>query len=63
MSKKRIGMYGDTPKLKIGIYTICRMNPDGDDKTIWIESEDGEGAEFNADLFEATIDTFFNKYF
>jgi hypothetical protein len=62
MVENRIGMYGETPRIKIGQYIICCMNPDGNDKTVWIETLDGIGGEFQESLLETTIEEFFNKY-
>ncbi len=54
-----VGMYGGTPRVKIGKFSICRQ----DDHSVWIEGEGGEGGSFPDDLFEAALKDFFNKYF
>lgn len=61
--KKKIGMYGETPRIKVGKFTICRMCPDGEDNSVWIEFADGEGAEFSDELFEEAIASFYAKHF
>jgi hypothetical protein len=53
------GMYGETPRVQVGQFTICRQS----DKSVWIENDDGEGAEFHDDLFEQAIKDFFDKHF
>jgi len=60
--KKELGMYGDTPRVKVGKFTICKQ----DDKGIWIQDEGpngGEGGAFPNELFEKCIEEFFNKHF
>lgn len=55
----RCGMYGETPSVKIGEFTLSRMFPDGEDKTVWMEHESGEGGEFqDADLNKALQEFF-----
>jgi len=58
-AKNPIGMYGETPRVKIGKYTICRQ----DDKSVWIEVEGDEGGQFSDESFEKTIAEYFNKNF
>lgn len=60
---KPIGMYGETPKIKIGKFEICRFDPSGENNSTWIAHEDGEGGQFSDKLFEKAIDDFFNKNF
>lgn len=57
--KKPVGMYGETPRVVVGQYSICRQG----DNSVWIEHEDGEGAEFNDALFAEFLAEFYNKYF
>ncbi len=57
--RKPVGMYGDTPRVQIGKYSICRQG----EKSVWIECDDGEGGEFQDDLFEKFIDEFYNRHF
>ena len=59
MSTKPIGMYGETPRVTIGEYSICRQ----DDTSVWIEHESGEGAQFSDESFEECIKDFYNKHF
>jgi hypothetical protein len=65
MSEKeqdKLGMYEETPRIKIGCLEICefRNPPDG---TVWIENETGEGAQFNKTDLEPLILQFYNKHF
>ena len=48
--KKKIGMYGETPCVKIGKFSICRQTEDGD--TLWIEKAGGEGMEIREEIVE-----------
>lgn len=59
----KIGMYGETPQVKIGKYTISRMCPNGEDDSVWIQKEDGEGGQFFDTDLEPVIEAFFNKKF
>ena len=59
--KRRIGMYGDTPRVKVGKYIICRQDPDGANESVWIEEEEETGGEFDDSLFEKCIEEFLNK--
>lgn len=54
-----VGMYGETPRVKVGPFSICRQN----DNSVWIECEDGEGAQFSDKLFEQAIRDFYGKHF
>jgi hypothetical protein len=61
-NKEKIGIYGETPRIKIGEFTICEQtNPPRD--TVWIENERGERGEFRKDLIEFDIEEIFNKYY
>lgn len=53
-----VGMYGETPRVKVGQFNICRQN----DNSVWIETADGEGAQLPDDLFEEAIREFYEKY-
>ena len=60
------GMYGDTPKIRIGRFSICEMTiPAGDE--IWVEDEDlesgGDAACFPKALFEPAIKEVYDKNF
>lgn len=62
LQKKKVGMYGDTPTIQIGKFTISEMNaPPG--KSLWFEQEEGEGAEFRKDNFEKVVKQFFDANF
>jgi hypothetical protein len=60
--RKPSGMYGETPRVKIGKYTISRQ----DDRSVWIEvdegTDEGEGGAFPDTLFEQCIEDFYNKH-
>ena len=59
MKEKQIGMYGETPHVKIGKFVISRQ-----DKTqIWIEDEGEDGGAFSEADLEKHIEKFYNKYF
>lgn len=55
------GMYGDTPKVVIGKYSICEMSapPDG---YVWIDG-DVDGASFDKSVFEKAVEKFYNENF
>lgn len=54
-----VGMYRADEGLKIGGYLICRQ----DDNSIWIQTHDGEGAQFSNSSFEAAIEKFYMENF
>ncbi len=64
-SKQRLrsGMYGETERVKMGKFTICRQSPDCGDNSVWIENGDGEGAAFEDSLLEPVIKNFFDTHF
>jgi hypothetical protein len=60
----KIGMYGETPKIQIGKYTISNMTNKENCTTVWIEdTEGGDGGEFHKDTLAKSIDVFYNKFF
>lgn len=59
LKEKKIGMYGDTPRVQIGKFTICEQS-DPVGETVWIES-DKDGGEFPKILLEKIIEEFYNK--
>jgi len=54
-----IGMYGETPRVQVGKYSICRQ----DDNSVFIETDGGEAGSFKDELFEKCIEEFYNKHF
>jgi hypothetical protein len=58
--KPRSGMYGETPRVEVGDYTLCRQDLDGGNNSVWIEHEDGTGGSFPADKLEEVVEEFFN---
>ena len=60
---KRMGMYGDTDSVTIGKFTISRQDPDGEDRSVWIQHESGEGGEFQDSAFEKAIEEFYKANF
>ena len=56
---KPVGMYGETPRVRIGKFTISRQ----DDDSVWIETDQGEGAQFPDNLFEQCVLKFYEKNF
>jgi len=63
-AKNRIGMYNETPRVLVGGYSICRQDPDGENKTVWIEDIlTGEGAAFPDDSLSDAIKEFFDDNF
>ena len=60
LKKKPVGMYGDTPRISIGKFTICEQHIPPSE-TVWIEVEGKEGGEFRKEDFEAVIREFFDK--
>ena len=60
--KQKIGMYGETPKIEVGNYTISEFTlPPGD--SIWIEAEDGEGGQFPKEKFLVVLKRFYDDSF
>ena len=57
--KVPIGMYGETPRVQIGKYSISKQ----DENSIWVEHESGEGSAFKEDLLEKHIDDFYKRHF
>jgi hypothetical protein len=53
------GMYGNTPRVTIGGFTIC----DNGDGQTWIEQSDGEGGSFATAELEKAIKAFYNRNF
>jgi carbon storage regulator len=47
------------PQVKVGKYTICRQ----DDKSIWIQTDNGEGGQFSDEKFFAAVDAFYRENF
>jgi hypothetical protein len=56
---KPVGMYGETPRVQVGKFSICRQ----DDNSVWIQKDDGEGGQFPDTAFEEAIETFYNERF
>jgi hypothetical protein len=56
---KKVGMYGETPRVDVGEFSICRQ----DENSVWIEHESGEGAQFPDEIFEKFLEGFYNKHF
>lgn len=46
-------------QVAVGQFTICRQ----DNNSIWIQRQDGEGAQFSDSLFESAIKEFYEKHF
>lgn len=64
MSKeKAVGMYEvadpEYPQVKVGKYTIFRH----DEKSVWIQTDDGEGGQFSDESFLAAIDAYYRDNF
>ncbi len=61
--RKRVGMYevGNTgwPQVIVGRFTIARH----DENSVWIQSDNGEGAMFSDELLEENVAEFFDKEF
>lgn len=62
LKKKKIGMYGDMPRVQVGKFSICEQTDPPSD-TIWIEEDGGEGGEFQKAAFEKTLSDFYNTNF
>jgi hypothetical protein len=62
LTVKKVGMYGDTPPLKVGRFSLCEMTiPIGN--TVWIEDEvGGDGGKFNKKQLESAIKEFYDKH-
>jgi len=62
--EKKSGMYGETPKIKIGKYIIADMSNEEECSTVWIEdTERGEGGQFSKNSLVDFIDKFYNEFF
>ena len=60
-TKRRIGMYDETPKIRIGRFTICEATiPVGNQ--IWIEESGEDGGAFDKGLLEPSLKGFFDKH-
>lgn len=53
------GMYAvfdpNYPQVKVGRFTICRQ----DATSVWVQTDEGEGAQFPDDQFERALNAFF----
>lgn len=58
---KPIGMYGETPELRVGPYMLRRQDPSGVDNSVWIEHDNGEGGTFPDSLIASILDDVYNK--
>jgi hypothetical protein len=62
-SKPPVGMYGETPRIRVKDLEICRQ-VGTNDSSMWIDDTiTGEGAEFQDDLFYPFLREFFNIHF
>ena len=59
VTEKMAGMYGGTPRVKIGKFIVCRQS----EKTIWIEEDGVDGGEFIEEVFEQAVQEFYHKNF
>ena len=54
----------DAPIVKIGRFTLSECGTDDRcNKRIWIDDNQEDAGDFRADLLEAHIEEFYNKYF
>lgn len=53
-----VGMYGETPRIEIGKYSICRQ----DEKSIWLEIDGEEGFQLDDKTAELCMKDVFEKY-
>lgn len=59
--RNRNGMYGETPRTFVGGgLTMCLMDPDGENKSVWISNLQ-EGGEFQIAALTWPISEFFEK--
>jgi len=66
-NKQKLGMYGETPKIKIGELSICMFTDKKDEVDIWVSNAGGEGAQFRGESkavkeIGTLIEGWFNKY-
>ena len=60
--KKKLGMYGETPKVTFGQLSICEFTlPPG--KDVWMQLEDEEGMQMPKAPLEKVLTDWFNKNF
>jgi len=57
---KSLGMYGETPQIKIGKFIICEQTlPAGD--SVWIQEAEKDGGVFPKAKVETALEDFYNK--
>jgi len=54
-----VGMYGETPRVQIGKFSLCRQ----DDNSVWLEIEGEEGQQIGDAVMEADLQEIFDKRF
>lgn len=57
--KKPVGMYGETPRVQIGKFSVSKQTKD----KIWIEREDGEGGAFSEKELAKLLQEFYRERF
>jgi len=62
LRKRKVGMYGDTPRITIGKFIICEQH-DPPGETVWIEEVGEDGSEFRKDMFEKALKKFYDAEF
>jgi len=59
--EKKIGMYGDTPRIAVGRFLICDQHEPADDQ-IWIEEVGVHGGVFSKEVFEKAVAQFLSEH-
>jgi hypothetical protein len=63
MTQETPGMYAiadpDYPQVKIKDITICRQ----DDKSVWVQMDDGEGAQFSDESIYKALKKYYDDNF
>ena len=57
--KSKAGMYGDTPRITIGNFTVAESL----EGRTYIEHSDGDGGDFDTEDLEKVIQDFYTKHF
>jgi len=66
MNKKKIGMYGEMPIVRIGDMEISQWSDDEGEKAVWLQIHNEEGMEVNGPILDdlgKLLKEWFNKNF
>ena len=66
IQKKKLGMYGEMPIVRIGDMEISQMTDDKGERDVWLQIVDEEGMQVNGKLIDdlsKLLKEWFNKNF